>query len=165
MKKKKRTPPKEPMGRCTIEQQDRGLYVVEKSDNSKHQRHVTVCSIDFYYHRDLISQYQHEAAGRLFMHATLANLTPGVRSANMAPTVRDGTNQTESTVASQMDAARKVRECLKSISGTRQRKAVEYVVIEGRYVSHLKRDTTYKKIEFEHFLEGIEYVAKFFGLI
>lgn len=150
---------------CTPRQQDRGLYVVEKIEGAKHQRHITTSPLDFYYHRSLIKQHHWDAGNMLLKHAVRANMTPGVKSASMAPTARDGTNQTESTVASQMDASKRAHAALEAISGRRQRKAVEFVCIEGRFISHLKKETTYKTIQFEHFLEGIEYVAKHFGLI
>lgn len=165
MRKKKEPTIQNSMDVCTLQQQERGLYVIEKTHSAKRQRHVTTCPLDYYLHRSLIAQYQWEAGEKLFNQAIKANMTPGVKSANMTPTAHDGTNQTEATVASQMDAAKQVSECLKAIVGLKPRKAVYYVCIEAQYIAHVRKFTKDKKIEFYHFLEGIEDVARFYGLI
>lgn len=168
MAKKKDNKPRQRIESCTDKQQNRGLYVVERTHESRHQRHITVTPIDYYLHRGKIEQYQWEAATMLFTHASLANMTPGIRSASMQPTSRDGQNHTASTIAGQMDARKKVTDVLQKIydrHGKWRKVAVELVCIQGMFIAEIPRRTTYKHLKFNHFVDGIDQVARMYGLL
>lgn len=168
MAKKKDNKPRQRIESCTDKQQDRGFYVVERTGESRHQRHITVTPIDYYLHRGRIKPYQWDAANMLFSYAVLANMTPGVRSASMQPTGRDGQNHTADTLAGQIDARKRVTDALQFIydkQGKWRRVAVELVCIQGMFIAEINKIKTYKRLEFNHFIEGIDQVARLYRLL